>query len=406
MSAACRGRPICSRRSRPGSRAGRSTSRRMRAGSPRGRRDRAEAGRARDRRRRRRRARQAELRLLRQRAARRLRARPGAPRGSPWASSREARSFPGVLCRSARGGAPATTWSAPRPSPIAAGAARDRHRQSEVGARRREPAEVFMPAISPTSAADWQRNGYYRTEEEYLFALADALREEYEAIVAAGFILQVDDPHLVTYWIKEPDLTLEQCRKWAEAAGRGAQSCAAQHSAGEDQAPHLLRHQHGPAHPRPGAQGHRRHHPADSRRRLFVRGRQSAPRARMGGCGRRSSCRTASRSFPASSATRPCWSSTPSWSRSASRATRRWWGASASSPAPIAASPPSPARRRCIPASCGRNSSRWSPVPASPAGSCGGGSATAGMIVGCGKSARRAARIDTGGARFCPRGAG
>ena len=32
----------------------------------------------------------------------------------------------------------------------------------------------------------------------------------------AGFLLQVDDPHLVTYWIKEPDLTLAQCRKWAE----------------------------------------------------------------------------------------------------------------------------------------------------------------------------------------------
>src|SRR5437867_3666802 len=79
-----------------------------------------------------------------------------------------------------------------------------------------KPAEVFMPAISPTSAADWQRNGYYKTEEEYLFAIADALREEYEAIVNAGLLLQVDDPHLVTYWIKEPDLTVQQCRKWAE----------------------------------------------------------------------------------------------------------------------------------------------------------------------------------------------
>ena len=36
-----------------------------------------------------------------------------------------------------------------------------------------------MPAISPTSAADWQRNGYYKSEKEYLFAIADALREEY-----------------------------------------------------------------------------------------------------------------------------------------------------------------------------------------------------------------------------------
>jgi 5-methyltetrahydropteroyltriglutamate--homocysteine methyltransferase len=34
--------------------------------------------------------------------------------------------------------------------------------------------------------------------------------------VNAGILLQVDDPHLVTYWIKEPDLTLEQFRKWAQ----------------------------------------------------------------------------------------------------------------------------------------------------------------------------------------------
>ena len=55
-----------------------------------------------------------------------------------------------------------------------------------------------------------------KTEEEYLFALADALREEYEAIVKVGFLLQVDDLLSVTYWIKEPDLTMQQCRTWAE----------------------------------------------------------------------------------------------------------------------------------------------------------------------------------------------
>src|SRR5262249_4426660 len=51
-----------------------------------------------------------------------------------------------------------------------------------------KPQEAFMPAISPTSAADWQRNGYYKTEEEYLFAIADALPEEYEAILNAGLL--------------------------------------------------------------------------------------------------------------------------------------------------------------------------------------------------------------------------
>jgi 5-methyltetrahydropteroyltriglutamate--homocysteine methyltransferase len=52
-------------------------------------------------------------------------------------------------------------------------------------------AEVFMPAIA---AAHIANNDYYRTEEEYLAAIADAMHEEYQAIADAGFILQVDDP--------------------------------------------------------------------------------------------------------------------------------------------------------------------------------------------------------------------
>jgi 5-methyltetrahydropteroyltriglutamate--homocysteine methyltransferase len=52
-------------------------------------------------------------------------------------------------------------------------------------------AEVFMPAIA---AAHIANNEYYPTEEEYLAAIADAMHEEYQAIVDAGFLLQVDDP--------------------------------------------------------------------------------------------------------------------------------------------------------------------------------------------------------------------
>jgi 5-methyltetrahydropteroyltriglutamate--homocysteine methyltransferase len=138
------------------------------------------------------------------------------PRGSPWSSSREARSFPEFY---AEGHAAARQNHMVCTAPVTyCGMAQlqidiDNLKSALDGGK---PAEVFMPAISPTSAADWQRNGYYKSEEEYLFAIADALREEYEAIVKAGFLLQVDDPHLVTYWIKEPDLTIAQCRKWAE----------------------------------------------------------------------------------------------------------------------------------------------------------------------------------------------
>jgi 5-methyltetrahydropteroyltriglutamate--homocysteine methyltransferase len=56
-----------------------------------------------------------------------------------------------------------------------------------------EPEEVFMPAVAPSGIGS---NAYYATEEEFLHAVAAALREEYRAIVDAGFLLQVDDPFL------------------------------------------------------------------------------------------------------------------------------------------------------------------------------------------------------------------
>jgi 5-methyltetrahydropteroyltriglutamate--homocysteine methyltransferase len=76
--------------------------------------------------------------------------------------------------------------------------------------------EAFMPSISPSNLEDRHRNAYYKTEEEYLFAFAEAMSEEYKAIVAAGFLLQIDDPRLVSYYALHPNVTVEQCRKWAE----------------------------------------------------------------------------------------------------------------------------------------------------------------------------------------------
>jgi 5-methyltetrahydropteroyltriglutamate--homocysteine methyltransferase len=53
--------------------------------------------------------------------------------------------------------------------------------------------EAFMPAVAPSGVGN---NEYYGTDEEYLQAVGEALRTEYQAIVDAGFILQVDDPWL------------------------------------------------------------------------------------------------------------------------------------------------------------------------------------------------------------------
>jgi 5-methyltetrahydropteroyltriglutamate--homocysteine methyltransferase len=74
--------------------------------------------------------------------------------------------------------------------------------------------DAFLPSTSVSSIEDWNRNAYYKTQEEYLFALADAIGQEYRAIVDAGFVLQVDDPHLVTYYVCHPEKSMEECRKW------------------------------------------------------------------------------------------------------------------------------------------------------------------------------------------------
>ena len=61
---------------------------------------------------------------------------------------------------------------------------------------RAKVAEGFMTAASPGTIAVFQPNEYYPTHEAYLEALAEAMREEYEAIVKAGLILQIDCPDL------------------------------------------------------------------------------------------------------------------------------------------------------------------------------------------------------------------
>ncbi|MGH2617038.1 MAG: cobalamin-independent methionine synthase II family protein [Thermomicrobiales bacterium] len=57
-------------------------------------------------------------------------------------------------------------------------------------------ADAFLPAISPGCVAMLMGTAHYGNRRDYLFALADALREEYRAIVARGFVLQVDCPDL------------------------------------------------------------------------------------------------------------------------------------------------------------------------------------------------------------------
>src|SRR5215475_473113 len=75
-------------------------------------------------------------------------------------------------------------------------------------------AEGFMTAVAPGSASRIG-NSYYETEEELLYACADAMREEYRAILDAGLILQLDDPAIAENWdMVNPEPTVEEYKKF------------------------------------------------------------------------------------------------------------------------------------------------------------------------------------------------
>ena len=63
-----------------------------------------------------------------------------------------------------------------------------------------DPGDAFLTSTAPTSLEPGRRNKYYASEEEYVFAIADALKTEFEMIAAAGFLVQVDDAWLAALW--------------------------------------------------------------------------------------------------------------------------------------------------------------------------------------------------------------
>jgi 5-methyltetrahydropteroyltriglutamate--homocysteine methyltransferase len=75
--------------------------------------------------------------------------------------------------------------------------------------------EAYVPANSPGTIEHWLRNQYYKTEEEFVEAIAETMRTEYKAIIDAGFRLQIDDPDMPDGWLMYPDMTVPEYRKYA-----------------------------------------------------------------------------------------------------------------------------------------------------------------------------------------------
>jgi 5-methyltetrahydropteroyltriglutamate--homocysteine methyltransferase len=78
-------------------------------------------------------------------------------------------------------------------------------------------ADAFLPVVAPASVF-WLRNEYYKTDEEFVYAVADALRTEYQTIVDSGLLLQVDDAVLVHEYdsILSRGGSVDDYRRWAQ----------------------------------------------------------------------------------------------------------------------------------------------------------------------------------------------
>jgi 5-methyltetrahydropteroyltriglutamate--homocysteine methyltransferase len=78
-------------------------------------------------------------------------------------------------------------------------------------------AEGFLPVVAPSSAVPIRVDEYYDSEEDFVFALADAMNVEYRTITDAGLAIQVDDAYLATmYDTLVPPGTMADYREWAE----------------------------------------------------------------------------------------------------------------------------------------------------------------------------------------------
>jgi 5-methyltetrahydropteroyltriglutamate--homocysteine methyltransferase len=150
--------------------------------------------------------------------------RKNTSRTGNWSQSREYLAFPEYYQWAAQmpgvaGKAPPTQWICSGPISYRGRASLQRDIDNLKAALAGVACEeAFMPAVSPTNLANWNVNEHYNTDEEFRLALADALHEEYRAIVDAGLVLQIDDPQLASHWAMHPELDLAQCRQWASAS--------------------------------------------------------------------------------------------------------------------------------------------------------------------------------------------
>ncbi|HEV7664996.1 MAG TPA: epoxyalkane--coenzyme M transferase [Chloroflexota bacterium] len=158
---------------------------------------------------------------------------PGVPRKRAAVAERDRRQFPGFyesgLWMQGSGGPIRPgffTPGAPKPAttervctgPVKYTAQAQIRSDLEIfkNALQGKAAEGFVAALGPLSLGAGSRNTYYPSEEAYMTAVAEAVREEYRAIAAAGFTVQVDEPEFLTSWMFYPDWSIDEYRRYLE----------------------------------------------------------------------------------------------------------------------------------------------------------------------------------------------
>ena len=144
--------------------------------------------------------------------------------------------------------------------------------------------EAFLPVAAPSSAIPDRKNEYYKTDEDLVVALAEALRTEYRAIVDAGFLLQVDDARAaVTYDRMVPPATFRGVLPVARPPRGDSQSRARRHPGRSRSLPRVLGQLAGTAHHGRSASENRRPDSEGQCGRIPAGSGQSASRARVEG---------------------------------------------------------------------------------------------------------------------------
>lgn len=118
---------------------------------------------------------------------------------SPRRAPQDLEQFPNFLARQASGGGTPTYRRPMCVGPIAVkddGPLNADISNMVAATGNARPVEAFLNSASPGVIALFQPNGHYPTQDAYLEALSEAMRSEYEAIVDAGFVLQIDSPDL------------------------------------------------------------------------------------------------------------------------------------------------------------------------------------------------------------------